>query len=109
MLTLLIVAFAFLAIGAAVGLVLNERLLSQLRSLHPDIYEELGSPGRILDDGGSASFAAVREFLRRSEFQSRCCADLLRLSRLTRAYGRVFTALAIVIFLALLFTWRRLI
>lgn len=100
------IAFVLLVVGAVVAFHLQDLLLSRLRALHPDIWEALGAPTRFFDDGGFATFSAVRQFSRSPEYQSRCGADLVRLARFTRIYVRVYMAISVLILgLFLFFTW----
>jgi hypothetical protein len=105
--TLIATLFVLLVLGAAIGLSLNQVLLSRLRFRHPDIWEAIGAPSKVFDDGGSASLRSVQKVLRNAEFQARCGVDVVRLARLTRVYDRAYLTVAVVTLLGCLYLVRR--
>jgi hypothetical protein len=98
MLTVLTILFGVLVIGAIVGLILHDELLARLRAQHPDIWQTLGSPDRVFDDGGLAGFRAVRRLYRQPDLRARCCSEIVALISRTRVYGRGYLLLAVVTF-----------
>src|SRR5713101_2385172 len=98
MLTLLTILLGVLVIGAIVRFVLQDVLLGRLRAQHPDLWQTLGSPDRVFDDGGLAGFRAVRRLYRQPDLRRRCSFEVVALIDRTRAYGRAYLLLVIVTF-----------
>jgi hypothetical protein len=102
MIIVLIVVLGALVTGAFVALLLHEALLGRLRKRHPDLWELLGAPDRVFDDGGLAGFRAVRRVYAEPTLRDRCAPDVLSLLSTNRKFGRAyllsaFVALVVVI------------
>jgi hypothetical protein len=95
MLTLLTVLFGMLVVGAIVGLILHDALLARLRARHPGLWQALGSPDRVFDDGGLAGLSAVRRLYRQPELAHRCCPEIVAMISRARTYGRAYLLFAI--------------
>ena len=89
------ILLVLLVVGVVVEDVLQEVLFSRLRARHPDIWEALGPPTKVFDDGGSANFWAVRAFFRRPEYQQRCSPELVKWARFIRIYDRIYYVVVI--------------
>ena len=92
---LLAILVLLLVVGAIVELVLEDMLLSRLRARHPEIWQALGPPTKMFDDGGFERFYALREFFRRPEYQQRCSPELVNWARFIRIYDRVYYVVVI--------------
>ena len=102
MLTVATILLAAITIGAVVGVVLHQELLRLLRFQQPDLWQALGAPERVFDDGGLAGFSAVARLYREPALQNRCSPDVLAVIKRNRAYGRAYLVFAIVLFAVVL-------
>ena len=91
---LAIIAFALLIAGGVFARLLDDQVLSRLRTSYPDIWEALGPPTKVFDDWGMACTRAVEEFCRRPEFRSQCDAKVVKLAAFARMYHRVYAFIA---------------
>src|SRR5258707_9580511 len=96
MLALLTIFLGVLVVGAIVGLVLHDTLLTRLRGLHPDLWRALGSPDKVFDDGGLAGLRAVRRLYRQPDLRHRCSPKMVVAINWTRTYGRAYLLFAVV-------------
>jgi hypothetical protein len=99
--SLAIIAFTLLIAGGFFAWMLDDQVLSRLRTSHPDIWEALGPPTKAFDDWGMERTKAVEEFCRRPEFRSQCDDKVVKLARFARRYHRVYAVVAGMAVLAL--------
>ena len=102
MLALLTVLLVVLVVDAIAGLALHDMLLRRVRGRHPDLWQSLGPPNMLFDDGGLAGFSAVRGLCREPDLRNRCCSEIIAVISRTRAYGRGYMLLAVITFAVLM-------
>ena len=102
--TILAILSGLLAGGVIAGLVLEDLLLRRLRAPHRELWQRLGSPDRVFDDGGLAGRGAIRRLYREPELRQRCSPEVLAMVKRARAQGRALVLLAIATF-AILMVW----
>lgn len=81
------------------GLVLEDRICREVRSKVPEVWRQLGSPERYIDDGGLARRAALARLIRNPVLLAECPDQLARQIWFMRAYSRVCLLLGLVAFL----------
>jgi hypothetical protein len=79
-------------LALVIGLEIEDRICSQLRSKHPELWQELGSPDRYFDDGGLMRHAALAKLFRSPDLLLRC-SDIGREIRFARSFERICFAL----------------
>lgn len=92
--------------GGAVKLLLIEHLKSQLRALHPDIWNAR-EPGTALGDWGVFEMRVLEECCRRLELHPERSGEVVRLAKLLYLYNWAYTSIvtAAVVALAIL-AWK---
>jgi hypothetical protein len=96
MLALLTIFLGVLIVGGIVGLVLHDTLLTRLRGLDPDLWQALGAPDKVFDDGGLAGLRAVRRLYRQPDLRRRCSPEMVAAMNRARTYGRAYLLFAFV-------------
>jgi len=69
---------------------LDDEVLSRLRTEHPDIWDALGPPTRMIDDWGMARARAIEDFCRRPDFVSQCDRTLVKMATFASMYHKIY-------------------
>jgi hypothetical protein len=91
--------FFILVVSVVFGLAMHSRLLRDMRSRHPGVWESLGRPTLVVNNTISNGLA-VQRFLWRKEYEALGDPEFERLARRLRTFGICY-----LIFFAAVIVW----
>ena len=90
----LIVLGVVLLVGAVIFLTLEDRICTELRGCHRELWEAIGSPERVFDDAGMARRNALAKLHNSPELLGECRLELVRMIKVRHVLGRIYLGLA---------------